>query len=63
MDDIILLVEDSLDHTVLVQALLDYHGLGRHVLHHAAARGPGVLNERHGMQVDQAGGELAIRFR
>ncbi|NNM04852.1 MAG: response regulator [Gemmatimonadetes bacterium] len=31
MDDIILLVEDSLDHTVLVQALLDYHGLGRHV--------------------------------
>lgn len=31
MDDIILLVEDNLDHTVLVQALLDYHGLGRHV--------------------------------
>ena len=31
MDDIILLVEDNLDHTVLVQALLDYHGLGKHV--------------------------------
>ncbi|MGD2122739.1 MAG: response regulator [Gemmatimonadota bacterium] len=31
MDDYILLVEDSLDHTVLVQALLDYHGLGKHV--------------------------------
>ena len=31
MDDIILLVEDNLDHAVLVQALLDYHGLGRHV--------------------------------
>lgn len=30
-DDIILLVEDNLDHTVLVQALLDYHGLGRQV--------------------------------
>lgn len=27
----ILLVEDSLEHTVLVQALLDYHGLGRDV--------------------------------
>ncbi len=31
MDDIILLVEDNLDHAVLVQALLDYHGLGKHV--------------------------------
>jgi CheY-like chemotaxis protein len=31
VDDIILLVEDNLDHTVLVQALLDYHGLGKHV--------------------------------
>lgn len=31
MDDIILLVEDNADHAVLVQALLDYHGLGRHV--------------------------------
>ena len=31
MDDYILLVEDSLDHTVLVQALLDLHGLGKHV--------------------------------
>ena len=31
MDDIILLVEDNLDHAVLVQALLDYHGLGSHV--------------------------------
>lgn len=31
MHDVILLVEDNLDHTVLVQALLDYHGLGRHV--------------------------------
>ncbi len=31
MDDFILLVEDNLDHTVLVQALLDYHRLGRHV--------------------------------
>jgi CheY-like chemotaxis protein len=31
VDDYILLVEDSLDHTVLVQALLDYHGLGKHV--------------------------------
>lgn len=31
MHDKILLVEDSLDHTVLVQALLDYHGLGKHV--------------------------------
>jgi CheY-like chemotaxis protein len=31
VDDIILLVEDNLDHAVLVQALLDYHGLGKHV--------------------------------
>ena len=31
MDDIILLVEDNHDHTVLVQALLDYHGLGKRV--------------------------------
>lgn len=31
MNDIILLVEDNLDHAVLVQALLDYHGLGKHV--------------------------------
>lgn len=31
MHDYVLLVEDSLDHTVLVQALLDYHGLGKHV--------------------------------
>ena len=31
MDDIILLVEDNLDHAVLVQALLDYHNLGDHV--------------------------------
>lgn len=31
MNDIILLVEDNEDHAMLVQALLDYHGLGRHV--------------------------------
>ena len=31
MEDIILLVEDNVDHAVLVQALLDYHGLGRNV--------------------------------
>ena len=31
MDDIILVVEDNHDHAVLVQALLDYHGLGKHV--------------------------------
>jgi DNA-binding response OmpR family regulator len=31
MNNIILLVEDNLDHAVLVQALLDYHGLGSHV--------------------------------
>lgn len=31
MDDNILLVEDNLDHAVLVQALLDYHGLGKQV--------------------------------
>jgi len=31
VDDIILLVEDNLDHAVLVQALLDYHRLGKHV--------------------------------
>jgi len=31
MNDTILLVEDNLDHAVLVQALLDYHGLGSHV--------------------------------
>jgi len=31
VDDIILLVEDNLDHAVLVQALLDYRGLGRRV--------------------------------
>ena len=31
MDDIILLVEDNLDHASLVQALLDYRGLGKHV--------------------------------
>jgi two-component system response regulator len=31
VDDIILLVEDNHDHAVLVQALLDYHGLGKHV--------------------------------
>ena len=31
MHDLILVVEDNLEHTVLVQALLDYHGLGRHV--------------------------------
>jgi DNA-binding response OmpR family regulator len=31
VDDIILLVEDNLDHAALVQALLDYHGLGKHV--------------------------------
>jgi len=31
VNDIILLVEDNLDHAVLVQALLDYHGLGKHV--------------------------------
>lgn len=31
MDDVILLVEDNHDHAVLVQALLDYHGLGNHV--------------------------------
>jgi len=31
VNDIILLVEDNLDHAVLVQALLDYHGLGHHV--------------------------------
>ncbi len=31
MDDYILVVEDNLEHTVLVQALLDYHGLGKHV--------------------------------
>lgn len=31
MDDFILLVEDNHDHAVLVQALLDYHGLGKHV--------------------------------
>lgn len=31
MDDTILLVEDNLDHAFLVQALLDYHGLGSHV--------------------------------
>ena len=31
MNDIILLVEDNLDHAVLVQALLDYHGLGKNV--------------------------------
>lgn len=31
MDDVILLVEENLDHAVLVQALLDYHGLGRNV--------------------------------
>lgn len=31
MDDIILLVEDNVDHAVLVQALLDFHGLGRRV--------------------------------
>ena len=30
-EEIILLVEDNLDHAVMVQALLDYHGLGRHV--------------------------------
>lgn len=30
-EDNILLVEDNFDHTVLVQALLDYHGLGKHV--------------------------------
>jgi CheY-like chemotaxis protein len=29
--DMILLIEDNLDHVVLVQALLDYHGLGKHV--------------------------------
>jgi DNA-binding response OmpR family regulator len=29
--DIVLLVEDNLDHAALVQALLEYHGLGRHV--------------------------------
>jgi CheY-like chemotaxis protein len=31
VDDIILLVEDNLDHASLVQALLDYRGLGKHV--------------------------------
>lgn len=31
MHDNILLVEDNIDHAVLVQALLDYHGLGSHV--------------------------------
>ena len=31
MNDKILLVEDNHDHAVLVQALLDYHGLGKHV--------------------------------
>lgn len=31
MDQMILLVEDNHDHAVLLQALLDYHGLGRHV--------------------------------
>ncbi len=31
MDDIVLVVEDNHDHAVLVQALLDYHGLGKHV--------------------------------
>jgi two-component system CitB family response regulator len=31
MDDTILLVEDNLEHAVLVQALLDYQGLGKHV--------------------------------
>ena len=29
--DTVLLVEDNLDHTVLVQALLDYRGLSQHV--------------------------------
>ncbi len=30
-DDIILLIEDNPDHAVLVQALLDYRNLGKHV--------------------------------
>ncbi len=31
-EEIILLVEDNLDHSVMVQALLDYHGIGKQVL-------------------------------
>jgi DNA-binding response OmpR family regulator len=30
-EEIILLVEDNLDHAVMVQALLDYHGIGKQV--------------------------------